>query len=53
MHTFCVICMFCFFVHIKPQEFLEMGDSDRTELKASLQLERFKVYCKVGVVPFA
>eukprot|EP00731_Ephydatia_muelleri_P029149 Em0020g793a len=33
-----------------PQEFLEMGDSDRTELKASLQLERFKVYCKC-VIP--
>ena len=33
-----------------PQEFLEMGDTDRTELKASLQLERYKVYCKC-VIP--
>lgn len=32
-----------------PQEFLLMGAAEKTELKASLLLERFKVYFKSGI----
>lgn len=45
-----VVWVTCVKLFIQPQEFLEMGDTDRTELKASLQLERYKVYCKVGFI---
>ena len=34
---------------MQPQEFIAKSDGERTELKSSLLLERFKIYVRSGV----